>query len=52
MLGAAAFYFISAGLITAGIASGVLPENLHAPLILIWALAGIGLAGAQLLKED
>ena len=52
MLGVAAFYFISVGLISAGIATDVLPEDLHGALILIWAVAGLVLAGMKILKSD
>lgn len=52
MIGVAAFYLISAGLITAGIASGLISESLHEPLILIWAIAGLVLAGLKILRSE
>jgi hypothetical protein len=43
-------YGISSGLIILGITAEFIPEDLHFPLILIWAIAGLGLAYIGVLR--
>lgn len=43
-------YGISYGVLYAAITAGIVPENLHFPLIMIWSSAGILLALASILR--
>ncbi len=44
-------YGISCAVLAGGIATGIIPEGLHYPLTIIWAVAGLGLAFAGVLKR-
>jgi hypothetical protein len=43
-------YGISCAVIAGGIASGIIPEELHLAITLIWAVAGLALAFVGVLK--
>ena len=52
MLGVAAFYFISVGLITLGFATDVIDEGLQFPFIVVWAVAGLGLSVFAISRQE
>lgn len=43
-------YGISYGILYLAITTGIVPEDLHFPLVIIWSSAGIVLALANILK--
>lgn len=44
-------YAVSTGLIIYGITSRIIPDNLHFLVIMIWALAGLALGFAAILRR-